>query len=51
VVALGLRHAGFTVETASDGAALLERFVTQPFDSTWDQLPSTGLPGLATPAG
>ena len=32
VVAIGLRHAGFTVETASDGAAGLERFASEPFD-------------------
>ena len=32
VTAIGLRNAGFTVETASDGAAGLERFAAEPFD-------------------
>ena len=32
VTAIGLRNAGFTVETASDGAAGLERFASEPFD-------------------
>jgi two-component system response regulator MtrA len=32
VTAIGLRNAGFTVETAVDGAAGLERFTAEPFD-------------------
>ena len=32
ITAIGLEHAGFTVETASDGAAGLERFASEPFD-------------------
>jgi two-component system response regulator MtrA len=32
VTAIGLHDAGFTVETASDGAAGLERFAAEPFD-------------------
>jgi two-component system response regulator MtrA len=32
VTAIGLRDAGFTVETAGDGAAGLERFAAEPFD-------------------
>ena len=32
VTAIGLRNAGFTVEAASDGAAGLERFASEPFD-------------------
>ena len=32
VTAIGLRNAGFTVETAADGAAGLERFAAEPFD-------------------
>ena len=32
VTAIGLRNAGFTVETASDGAAGLERFTNEAFD-------------------
>ena len=32
VTAIGLRNAGFTVETASDGAAGLDRFVNEAFD-------------------
>ena len=32
VTAIGLRNAGFTVETADDGAAGLERFAAEPFD-------------------
>jgi len=32
VTAIGLRNAGFTVETASDGQAGLERFGAEPFD-------------------
>ncbi len=32
VTAIGLRNAGFTVETAADGAAGLERFASEPFD-------------------
>src|SRR5690242_1703852 len=32
VTAIGLRNAGFTVETAADGQAGLERFGTEPFD-------------------
>jgi two-component system, OmpR family, response regulator MtrA len=32
VTAIGLRNAGFTVETADDGAAGLERFGREPFD-------------------
>jgi len=32
VTAIGLRNAGFTVETADDGAAGLERFGAEPFD-------------------
>lgn len=32
VTAIGLRGAGFTVETANDGAAALERFAAAPFD-------------------
>jgi two-component system, OmpR family, response regulator MtrA len=32
VTAIGLRNAGFTVETAADGAAGLERFRSEPFD-------------------
>ena len=32
VTAIGLRNAGFTVETAVDGQAGLERFGTEPFD-------------------
>ncbi len=32
VTAIGLRNAGFTVETADDGAAGLERFASEPFD-------------------
>ena len=32
ITAIGLGHAGFTVETASDGAAALERFASEPFD-------------------
>ena len=32
VTAIGLRNAGFTVETAVDGAAGLERFAFEPFD-------------------
>jgi two-component system, OmpR family, response regulator MtrA len=32
VTAIGLRAAGFTVETANDGAAGLERFGAQAFD-------------------
>jgi two-component system response regulator MtrA len=32
VTAIGLRNAGFTVETASDGAAGLERFSNEAFD-------------------
>jgi two-component system, OmpR family, response regulator MtrA len=32
VTAIGLRHAGFTVETASDGAEGLERFGAEAFD-------------------
>ena len=32
VTAIGLRNAGFTVETAVDGAAGLERFAVEPFD-------------------
>ncbi len=32
VTAIGLRNAGFTVETADDGAAGLERFTAEPFD-------------------
>ena len=32
VTAIGLRNAGFTVETASDGQAGLDRFGAEPFD-------------------
>ena len=32
VTAIGLRNAGFTVETADDGAAGLQRFAAEPFD-------------------
>jgi len=32
VTAIGLRNAGFTVETSADGAAGLERFKSEPFD-------------------
>src|SRR4249919_2064204 len=32
VTAIGLRNAGFTVETADDGQAGLERFAAAPFD-------------------
>ncbi len=32
VTAIGLRNAGFTVETAADGAVGLERFTAEPFD-------------------
>jgi two-component system response regulator MtrA len=32
VTAIGLRNAGFEVETAADGQAGLERFTTTPFD-------------------
>jgi two-component system response regulator MtrA len=32
ITAIGLRNAGFTVETAPDGAAGLERFAAEPFD-------------------
>jgi two-component system response regulator MtrA len=32
VTAIGLRGAGFTVETADDGAIALERFAAEPFD-------------------
>ncbi len=32
VTAIGLRQAGFTVTTASDGQAGLERFAAEPFD-------------------
>jgi two-component system response regulator MtrA len=32
VTAIGLRNAGFTVETASDGREGLDRFVNEPFD-------------------
>jgi two-component system response regulator MtrA len=32
VTAIGLRNAGFTVETASDGRAGLDRFESEPFD-------------------
>jgi two-component system response regulator MtrA len=32
ITAIGLRAAGFTVETADDGAAGLERFGAEPFD-------------------
>jgi len=32
VTTIGLRNAGFTVETAADGAAGLERFASDPFD-------------------
>ena len=32
VTAIGLRHAGFTVETASDGREGLDRFEREPFD-------------------
>jgi two-component system response regulator MtrA len=32
VTAIGLRNAGFTVDTADDGAAGLERFAAKPFD-------------------
>ncbi len=32
VTAIGLRNAGFTVETANDGQAGLERFGAEPFD-------------------
>src|SRR5689334_8308367 len=32
VTAIGLQHAGFTVETAADGQAGLERFGTEAFD-------------------
>ena len=32
VTAIGLRNAGFTVETAADGAEGLERFAAEPFD-------------------
>ena len=32
ITAIGLRNAGFTVETAADGAAGLERFTAEPFD-------------------
>jgi two-component system, OmpR family, response regulator MtrA len=32
ITAIGLRNAGFTVETAGDGAAGLERFGVEPFD-------------------
>jgi two-component system response regulator MtrA len=32
IIAIGLRNAGFTVETADDGAAGLERFGADPFD-------------------
>jgi two-component system response regulator MtrA len=32
ITAIGLRNAGFTVETADDGAAGLERFGANPFD-------------------
>jgi two-component system response regulator MtrA len=32
ITAIGLRHAGFTVETANDGAAGLERFGAESFD-------------------
>ena len=32
VTAIGLRQAGFTVETASDGQAGLDRFAAEPFD-------------------
>jgi two-component system response regulator MtrA len=32
ITAIGLRNAGFTVETANDGAAGLERFSAEPFD-------------------
>ena len=32
VTAIGLRNAGFTVETADDGAAGLARFTAEPFD-------------------
>jgi two-component system response regulator MtrA len=32
VTAIGLRNAGFTVATADDGAAGLERFAAEPFD-------------------
>jgi two-component system, OmpR family, response regulator MtrA len=32
VTAIGLRHAGFTIETASDGQQGLDRFRAEPFD-------------------
>ena len=32
VTTIGLRNAGFTVETASDGQVGLERFASEPFD-------------------